>query len=124
MSIAKYLDERGAGDPRGSLFWGRARRDGAPFRGHQAPLLRDEEYSKLAERVYDAGVKVYKLWIPEELAEYTEVVDRILNNYYRPVHRQHIPVPEHHSFAVLIEWGVPRMEIDPRRLNSILGDPK
>lgn len=122
MSIIKYLSEKGPDkDPRGPLFWGRAKIDGAPFRGTQPPLLRDEEFRKLAERVYDAGVKVFRLWEPDELEEYTLIVDRIINNYYRPIRREYLPVPEKNSFAVLLEWGAPRMEIDPHRLHSIAG---
>lgn len=120
MSVLKYLEEPGTGD-RGRLFWGRASIDRAPFRGRQPPMLRDEEFRRLAERVYDAGVRVFHLWNEQDRLEYESIVDKIINNYYRPIRREYLPVPEHNSFAVLLEWGAPRMEIDPRKLASITG---
>lgn len=120
MSLLKYVEESG-GDSRGRLFWGRAGIDKAPFRGQQPPMLRDEEFRRLAERVYDADVRVFHLWLEDDRKAYQDVLDKIINNYYRPIRREYLPVPEQKSFAVLLEWGVPRMEIDPRKLASITG---
>ena len=53
MSFLKYTGETN-GNGRGEIYYGRAGQDGAPFRGHGIPLLREHEFEELAERVYDA----------------------------------------------------------------------
>jgi len=65
MSFLKFLGEKGNG--RGEVYFGRANQDGAPFRGHGSPLLRDHEFEELAEKVYDTYVGVFDTSKPEML---------------------------------------------------------
>ena len=53
MSFLKFVGET-SGNGRGEIHWSRAGSDGAPYRGHGAPLLRDHEFEQLAERVVDS----------------------------------------------------------------------
>ena len=94
MSIIKFLNDQNSGDK--SLFWGRAERDGLPFRAHKHPMLSEREFEELSETVHDAHVQWWNLANPEDQAAYAQVVDKHLNGgYYTIWHAEyHYSSPE------------------------------
>lgn len=116
MSLSKYLHNGGNG--RGQLFWQRAGVDGAPFRGHHAPLLRDEEFEELTETVVDGRVKIFDLSDANDRAEYEDVLDKACNGWYRILLRVPQWVEAKLTWFVYCEWAVRVKELSPARARS------
>lgn len=115
MSFIKQQQLAQAGN-RGNVFWHRASVDQAPFRGTEVPLLRDNEFEALAERVWDTRFGTFDTSQPDmQIMGRTlqDVLDgfkaglyQILLHDHRWVDREHGPV----MFRYL-EWAEPYMEL-------------
>lgn len=100
MSIAKYVGEQG-GQHNGSLLWpGFA---GLPVRGHNQ-LLKTDELEELFEVSGDFGCREFDLTIPEQKVEYEQIMDRIVNGWYRRQYWETWRHPETHHRMIYIEW--------------------
>lgn len=124
MSLLKYRDEERRENGEASLSFSRAKIDKAPFRG-SAPLLKDEEYDQLAERVYDVDAKVFDLSNPEDLAEFKDVFDRATNQWYQILDydKRWVTDPETQQVKMYIYmvWGKPYMQIDQAQAHNMIG---
>lgn len=111
-SIVKYAGRAKQGDQ--NLFWTRvqAGEDSAPFRGAFAPMFRDEEYEARAVRVVDARNAFFDMTKPEERQQYLDVVDCILNGWFRLVHMERFWVDQtgHRTTLHYVEWAEFYME--------------
>lgn len=113
MSIQKFADTNPARhlqDDR--LYWGRVGIDGAPIKGNTGTLYKNEEFEQLSRREYDTRVAVFKLWEPEALAKYTEVLDRTANGWYKVLFVDRQFDQTHGNMLVYIEWVEPYIAID------------
>lgn len=119
MSLLKYRDQ--SSSHRGPIHWQRADIDGAPYRGPEIPLLREEEFEAYAERERDIHVAVFELWNPDHLAKYQEILDKVGNEWYTLLKDQTMPVPEKHSFVVLCAWSENTVTVPQSRVDAILG---
>lgn len=118
MSLLKYRDvESGSA---GRLHWQRADLDGAPYSGPEMPLLRDSEFEAFAERRHDVHAKVFELWKPEDLLEYSQILDKVANRWYTLIKDETLPVPAQNSFVVLCAWSETSVHIPRERIDSIL----
>lgn len=96
MSLLKY---RNGGTPADTkLFWGRSAEDGAPFRGPAPPLLRNEEFERFSERVFDAKYGMFDASNPEQklpqghpqARSLAEVLEGFANGWFRILsHNEH-----------------------------------
>ena len=102
MSLVKYHGDKD-GNGRGNFWWGRADKDGLPFRGRQIPNYKEEEFEDRLVIVGDAKAELFDVTEDNETRQrYLEVVDRIVNGWYVCLHREH-----HFSdgkMLVYIEW--------------------
>ncbi len=78
--LIKYMNQTNGGK-RGSLHWGRADIDGAPFRGELPPMLPEEELDERLVRIADPRNRVFDLSDPTDNAAYLEAVDKIVNKW-------------------------------------------
>ena len=108
MSLVKYYGDKD-GNGRGQLWWGRADKDGLPFRGRQVPHLKEEEFEERLVMVGDAKAELFDVTEDNETRQrYLWVVDRIVNGHFVCLHREH-----HFSdgkMLVYIEWVERYME--------------
>ena len=90
-SLIKFIDKTD-GNGRGQLYWGRASVDGLPFRGPEAPLLREEEFDDRLVRV------------AEQNKTYLEVMDSAANGWFHImfIDRWREEDDKHHY--VYLEW--------------------
>lgn len=112
-SLIKYYDKQE--NCRGNLYWGRANDDGAPFRGKKAPLLRDNEFEKQAERVEDGHVEIFDLSDPEQKKRYEEILDAAINQWYTIYFRDWKYSEKRDTWLVLVEWSEAYMEIPDKQ---------
>ena len=125
MSFIKQQNQRE--DNRGKLFWNRAGEDGAPFRGPMAPLLKEEEFEQLAERVYDAKFGVFDTSDPEQRImgrTLYEVLDGAVCDLYKVLYRDHRWGQNAGGTPVMfqyIEWAEPYQEL-PSKYYSGMGN--
>lgn len=78
----------GPGDTANKVYWGRADRDGAPFIGPYAPNMPEEEYEERVTRVAYPMNGFFDVTNPEENAQYLEVIDCCLNNWFQLIYLQ------------------------------------
>jgi hypothetical protein len=113
MSFLKF--QEGEGD--NGLHWHRADRDGAPYRGPITPILKEEEYEELAQRVSDAKVAIFDTSNPEQRHHgrtYREVLDGLQATWfnllterrYKWVDKKGKP-----TMFVYVEWNEPTMQL-------------
>lgn len=114
MGFLKFQETAKAGS---GLHWSRAEADGAPFRGAQLPLLREEEYEQLAQRVYDTKTGIFDTSDPsytQHERTYQEVMDGVMINWFK------LLVPRKYRWAkrngkvtmlVYVEWAEPYMQV-------------
>lgn len=108
MSLVKYYSEK-EGNGRGSVWWGRAERDGLPFRGRSVPNYTESEFEERLVVVGDANVELFDVTTDgEERKRYLKVVDRIVNGHFTCLHREHHFVDG--KMLVYIEWVERYME--------------
>lgn len=104
-SLVKYYQDRGPenGNGRGQYWWGRADRDGLPFRGRAVPNYTEEEFEEKLVRTGDAKVNLFDVTEDgDQRQAYLTVVDRVANGWYVCLHREHHFVDG--RMLVYIEW--------------------
>lgn len=89
------------------LFWGRAGQDGAPYRGHYAPLMGDEEFEAKAVRICDARNAFFDVMNDEQNELYLSVLDRCMNGWFRLIHLERFYAG---STKHYVEWAEYYME--------------
>lgn len=110
------------------LHWHRANKDGAPFRGEKTPILKEEEYEQLAEKVSDAKIAVFDTSKPDERIHgrtYQEVLDAISAKWFT------LLTPRQYQWSksktgkptmfVYVEWAETYMQLPnsvSRKLNT------
>jgi hypothetical protein len=77
--------------------------DGFPYRGEQAPLLKQQEMENLPLAL-DYRSKLFELWKPEDKKAFDETMDRIVNGWYMQHRRKDIEVEGQAMPAVWLEW--------------------
>ncbi len=82
MSLAKFYNRDQTPDGE-KLHWGRAGRDGLPFRGEHAPMYTDEEFEAKVHKVADPKADTFDLSDPAEKKRYLDVVDGIVNGWFQ-----------------------------------------
>jgi len=81
-SLIKFASQK-EGNERGRLFWDRADVDGLPFRGHQAPAYRNEEYEDRLVRIADPKNATFYTGDPVQNQAYLKVMDGVSNSWYQ-----------------------------------------
>lgn len=84
MGFLKFKESNQGGD----LHWHRADRDGAPFRGAMPPLLKEEEFEDLSQKVLDSKVAIFDASDPTHRQHgrtYQEVLDGVVIGWFRLV---------------------------------------
>ena len=110
------------GNGRGTIHWNRAHLDGAPYRGKVIPLLKDEEFEELSERVWDTKSDMFDLADPDQRKQYHKVLDMIMAQWCQCLHRQHISGEDENgnpTMFVYIEWAEPYQEISASKLERL-----
>lgn len=116
MSLIKFKD-RTNGNGRGKVFWNRAEEDGAPFRGPNAPTLKEAEFESLTRQVWDAKVETFDISDPESKKKLEEILDAASNQWYRVLFMDRQYVPERNTWMYLVEYAIPFRELS-RNLNN------
>lgn len=79
--LSKFIDRQTDGHG-GRLYWNRVDLDGLPYRheGAEPPpwLTTEEADDRLVER-RDAHVREFRLWDPQDAAEYQDLLDLVVN---------------------------------------------
>ena len=114
MSMLKYMNERT------DLMWGRAKIDGAPFRGAAPPLLKEGEADTRLETVFDTYAETFDLSDPEQKARYLKVTGMVVNGWATLLKREFVTLKtttteggisrETARQQVYIEWTLPFKE--------------
>ena len=102
-SLVKFVNNKD-GNGRGQLFWERADVDGLPFRGHQAPLYRNEEYEERVVRVADPKNGTFYTGDSTQNSSYLKVLDGISNSWYQLIHIDRWRNEGDNYHYVYIEW--------------------
>jgi hypothetical protein len=121
MSFLKFHHEVN-GNGRGEVHWARASRDGAPFRGDNIPLLKEEEYEDLSERVYDANVETFDTSDSEQKEKLRQILDAAANGWYKVLCMDRKWIKGDNGAAkmcVYIEWVEPYQEIASSKLRNL-----
>jgi len=71
-SLIKFINQRERDGQR--LHWGRAERDGFPFRGEEVPLYTNEEYEEKVAPVPEPKNGIFDIFNPEQNRKYLEVL--------------------------------------------------
>jgi hypothetical protein len=100
--MLKYFSDQGGADHGGPLHWP-GTMDGFPFRGDTVPNLRQQELETLPLAL-DYKSRSFKLWEPEDKAEFDVIMDRIVNGWYMQHKRFDNYVPEQNEYVVRLEW--------------------
>jgi hypothetical protein len=83
-SLVKY--SRADRTPSQELHWNRVGQDGLPWRGKPMPFATEDEYNTFRVRVADTKNGFFDVAKPEENAQYVEILDRIVNGWFRPLY--------------------------------------
>jgi|TARA_R110000824_G_scaffold169171_4_gene346234 hypothetical protein len=101
-NLIKFIN-RTDGNGRGNLYWGRADKDGLPFRGQEAPLLREEEFDQRLVRVADPKNGTFYTGDAEQNKKYLEVMDGAANGWFHIVFVDRWRDDDKHHH-VYLEW--------------------
>jgi hypothetical protein len=111
-SLVKFVNQKEGTsvEGRGDLHWKRADIDGLPFRGHQVPSYRNDEFDERVVRVSDARNGTFYTGDTEENAKYLKVMDAIQNGWYQLVFcerwRQELDSGKQDKFhTIYLEWA-------------------
>ena len=101
----KYYGEQDYGLHQGHLHWP-GTPSGFPVR-HNGPVppLKQHEVEQI-EHVQDFHCKEFRTWVPEELEEYSKLMDRVLSGQFilkGPRLRQ--PGPDGQGWRIWVEWA-------------------
>ena len=122
MGFLKFKDQKD-GNGRGDLHWHRANSDGAPFRANGSiPILREEEYSEMTERVYDTKHATFDTNNPEEQIHgrtYQDVLDAITAGWFNLLNPREYKWGDNEdgkpTMYVYVEWAEPFQEFTGKR---------
>jgi hypothetical protein len=121
MSFLKFQD-----DPAYSgLHWQRADRDGAPFKGSAIPLLREEEFEDLAERVHDTKCGIFDISDPECLVHgrtYQQVTDGLKAGFFQLLSARRYKWAKRKgkvTMLVYVEWAETSMQLPKHVLRQL-----
>jgi len=109
MSLLKYFEQPDGARDADSLWWGRvlSGHDDFPFRGQAAPMLTADEHSQKVRDFCDARTRVFDLSQPNDLAQYTEVLDHWGNGWWRIVVHEKVYDAELKNWRVFVAWLEP-----------------
>lgn len=128
MSFLKY--QRGPTDQQ-RVFFGRADQDGAPFRGNTVPLLKEDEFDVLTQRVCDAKWGLFDTSKPNirmppgdpDGRTYTEVLDGVTAGWFQLICPRQFNWGKDEKGAptmhVYIEWAEPYRELIPQAVSRL-----
>lgn len=102
-SLLKFANEQ-QDDQGNPVQWGRAAEDGFPFRGKSRLHKTEDEYDANVSRVCDFKFKKFNLNDEKDAAEYQQVMDRIVNSWYRMffIDREGL---KNNPPTIYVEWG-------------------
>jgi len=125
MSFLKFQGKQN-GQDRGNIHWQRASRDGAPFRGSNAPIIREEEFEEFAERVWDSKYGTFDTSNPDERhcgRTYQEILDGIKIDWFQLLGERQYQWGKNKDgrpvMYVFIEWGEPYLELPPDKARTM-----
>jgi hypothetical protein len=119
MSFLKFQEDPNSDK---DLHWQRADRDGAPFKGSSIPLLKEEEFEELAERVHDCQVAILDVNDPEDGVTYKRIMDGCRCGYF------HLLAPRKYKWVerkgkltmmVYVEWAQTTMQLPKRVVEQL-----
>jgi hypothetical protein len=129
MTFIKQAETCADGNGRGQVHFNRTSLDGAPFRfdGPGAPMMREEEFDELTERVNDCKFGVFNTSSPGQRIHgrtYQEVLDGRMADWFQIIAREHkwgedkegVPV-----MYVYIEWAEAYQEIPKSKMHQVTG---
>ena len=96
------------------LHWQRANRDGAPFKGSGIPLLREEEFEDLAERVHDCNMAILDTSDPKDAAMYKKIMDGCHCGFYHLLSARKYKWVKRKgklTMMVYVEWAQTTMQL-------------
>jgi len=102
-NLIKFIN-RTDGNGRGNLYWGRADVDGLPFRGPEAPLLREEEFDDRLVRVADPKNGTFYTGDEEQNKKYLEVMDGAANGWFHVMFVDRWREEDDKYHHVYLEW--------------------
>ena len=98
--------------------------EGVPFRSDtkEPPLLAKNEEGEVPELVetVDAGIRIFKTWIPEDLKSYSEIWDMIAKGNYVLSDESKEYVPEHVGWVIFLRFGRRIIELKKRHLQRTM----
>ena len=101
-----------------AVRWSRAKVDGAPYRGGQVPMLREDEWESLAERTYDVKVGIFDTGQADQKMAMEAVFDAVANGWYK-LHREEWKFVEAStSWLVCLVYVIPYTELPPELING------
>jgi len=101
-SLAKFVDRTTTGNGRGSLFWGRAGVDGAPFRGVTPPTYTDDEFQEKVVKIADPKNGRFDTTDQDQNKKYMAVLDGIANGWFQLIFIERLYDSD--KKMVYIEW--------------------
>lgn len=113
MSVHKFFAERGQGVYRTS--------DGHRIRVNRPIMLKREEEQQLVTTL-DAETRVFDMAKPDDVQDYAEVLDRIVNRDYRQIGREYVTFcQETGNYKILLRWAVVHKDLPPHLRNRFNG---
>lgn len=98
-----FRDRGGPNTEHGNyLFWP-GTVDGFPVRSNQAPHLRQHELESLPLSL-NFRSRMFRLWEPTDKRAFDQVMNCIINTWYREHKRYDTWVPEQQAYLVWLEW--------------------
>lgn len=92
--------------------------DGFPIRGNNNLLLRREELEEMTLS-FDARCRIFDLSVPEQLQDYTAVLDRIANEQFiRLAPDREMEDKERRTWLVLCRWAEVKGDVPPHLLSA------
>lgn len=99
------------------LHWHRAELDGAPFRGDSIPLLKNDEFEELAQKVHDAKIGIFDT--SDETHKqcgrtYNEVLDGVASGWFKLLTERKYKWSRRNkklTMLVYVEWSEPTMQL-------------
>ena len=101
MSLFKYYGQ--SQDSDGAPLWWPGGPEGYPVLGPKEPFTKQAEYENL-HLCGKARCKTFYLAKPDDLREYLEVRDRIVNGWFVQVDRERLWDTETQGYKVFLEW--------------------
>ena len=115
-SLLKFFKETGGpGTPHGQpLIWP-GTTEGFPVRGVNGPVALKQHETENIPIAMDYHARRFRLWNPEEAADFNSVMDHIVNGLYMQHKRFDNYVPEEQDYVVRLEWVQIYGELSPQQ---------